>query len=214
MKPVPRNKTAIGCKWIFKVKVTPDNTPVRFKARLVAQGFSQNCEVDYEEVFAPVVTTTIIRAVLSLAGQRQYFVKHSDVKTAFLNRQLKETIYMKQPPGHVKQGQEEFGCRLHKRIYGLKQSVKSWYDTLNNTLTEYGFSRYPNNPCLYSHGNKTRSNLLVNGDNIIIACCPISRINDTIQVLNNKFNIFDLGDIKCYLGVEVMRNANREFFIS
>lgn len=95
LEPAPRNQTTIGCKWVFKIKRTADNSADRFKARLVAQGFSQKFGVDYEEVFAPVVKTTTVRTVLSIAGKRKYHVVHLDVKTAFLNGKLREIIYMK-----------------------------------------------------------------------------------------------------------------------
>lgn len=125
LEPISRNKKAIGCKWVFNIKRTPENVPDKFKARLVAQGFSQKFGVDYEEVFAPVVKTTTVRTLLSLANKMKLHIKHWGVKTAFLNGKLKEVIYMKQPPGHERQGQEDFRCRLNKSIYGLKQSAKS-----------------------------------------------------------------------------------------
>lgn len=91
-KPIPKNKTAIGCKWVFRIKTTADNTVDRFKATLVAQGFSQKFGFYYCEVFAPVAKSTSIRAVLSIPGKRKYYVKHLDVKTAFLNGKTKEMI--------------------------------------------------------------------------------------------------------------------------
>lgn len=131
--PIPTNKTAIGCIWVFKIKQTPRNNLDQFKARLAAQGFSQKFGIDYEEVFAPVVKTTTVKAVLSRAGKEILIIKHLDVKTVFLHGKLQEIIYMKQPPGHEKKEQEEFGCRFKKSLYGLKQSAKSWCDRLDET---------------------------------------------------------------------------------
>lgn len=213
LEPIPRNKTAIGCKWVFKVKKSSDNTPDRFKARLVAQGFSQKFGIDYEEVFAPVVKATTIRTLLSIAEKRKYLVQHLDVKTAFLNGKLKEIIFMKQPPGHIKEGKEDFGCRLNKSLYGLKQSAKSWYEKLDETLTNYSFVRCDSDPCLYKHGNSICTYLVVHVDDIMIAGSSKTRIDNIITVLNHEFSLTNLGDIRCYLGVQVTRTETGDFSI-
>src|ERR1700712_2865298 len=90
---LPDDRKAIGCKWVYKIKTNVDGSIQRFKARLVAQGFSQKYGMDYDEVFAPVVRQTTIRTLLSVAARRKMCVEHLDVKTAFLNGDLKETIY-------------------------------------------------------------------------------------------------------------------------
>lgn len=99
LEPVPRNKMAIGCKWVYKIKRDKNGMPQRYKARLVAQGFSQQYGIDYAEVFTPVVKHITFRALLSIAGEKNLILKHWDAKTAFLNGDLKEVIYLKQPPG-------------------------------------------------------------------------------------------------------------------
>lgn len=98
LKPVPKNKKVIGYKWVFEVKTAPDGKTKRFKARLAAQGFSQKFGSDYDEVFAPVVRITTIRAFLCTAGKRNYFVGHVDVKTAFLHGEIKQVIIW---PNHL-----------------------------------------------------------------------------------------------------------------
>ena len=97
---LPKDKKAIGSKWVFKVKYDQDGTVQRYKACLVAQGFDQRYESDYDEVFAPVARARTIRILLSVAAEKQFKVKHFDIKTAFLNGKLKEEIFMKQPPGY------------------------------------------------------------------------------------------------------------------
>lgn len=92
---LPAGRQAIGSKWVFKIKKGSDGTPIRYKARLVAQGFSQKYGIDYDEVFAPVVRSSTFKIFMSVAGTRNLRVKHYDVKTAFLNGDLKEEIYMK-----------------------------------------------------------------------------------------------------------------------
>ncbi|XP_073831708.1 uncharacterized protein [Musca autumnalis] len=103
---LPEGRSAIGCKWIYKLKRNENGDICRFKARLVAQGFSQKYGVDYDEVFAPVATHTSFRILLSIAGKENLIVNHLDVKTAFLNGKLTETIYMQQPPGFKNENEE------------------------------------------------------------------------------------------------------------
>lgn len=111
---LPAVRKAIGSKWVFKLKMDENGKIIRHKARLVAQGFSQKFGVDYDEVFAPVVRTTTLRMLLSVAGARGYAVNHYDIKTAFLNGSLNEEIYMKPPPGFPKEG----------KVYRLRKSLK------------------------------------------------------------------------------------------
>ena len=95
---LPKDRKANGSKWVFKVKRDVNGKVLRYKARLVAQGFNQKYGTDYDEVFAPVVRPSTFRTLLSVAAKRKYHVKHYDIKTAFLNGKLDEEIYMKQPP--------------------------------------------------------------------------------------------------------------------
>lgn len=96
----------------------------RYKVRLVAQGFSQKFGIDYNEVFAPVTKQATLRILLSIASKEKFFVKNLDVKTAFLNGEIQETIYMKQPQGSEQEGKEDHVCLLKKSLYGLCFEVK------------------------------------------------------------------------------------------
>ncbi|KMQ88191.1 hypothetical protein RF55_12357 [Lasius niger] len=136
LQKVPNGTKTIGCKWVFKLKKFADERPDRFKARLVAQGFSQKYGTDYNEVFAPVVKHTTLRVLLSIAGQRGYKVRHLDAKTAFLNKKLSEEVYMTQSSRSEIAGKEDYGCRLIRSIYGLKQTAKAWNDRLNEVLSD------------------------------------------------------------------------------
>lgn len=130
---LPAGKKAIGCKWLFKTKVDEKGNVVRYKARIVAQGFTQKYGVDYDEVFAPVAKQVTFRSLLTIASQRKMFVKHVDVKTAYLNGKLEETIYMRQPEGYVT-GSERKVCRLRRSLYGLKQSARVWNWTIDSVF--------------------------------------------------------------------------------
>jgi len=123
---IPPQCKPIGSKWFFKIKSRADGSIDKFKARLVAKGFTQVKGTDYEESFSPVVRFASIRLLLALVVHLDLELFQMDAKTAFLNGNLKEEIYMDQPIGFVSKGQEDKVCRLKRSIYGLKQSSRSW----------------------------------------------------------------------------------------
>ena len=104
-----KGRKAIGSKWILPFKFTANGAIDRYKARLVAKGYSQKEGIDYNETFAPVAKFASIRAFLALAAIYDLEIHQMDVKTAFLNGDLEEEIYMKQPEGFVVKGKEAFG---------------------------------------------------------------------------------------------------------
>ena len=122
---LPIGKKAIGCKWVFAVKVNPDGSVARLKARLVAKGYAQTYGVDYSDTFSPVATMTAVRLFISLAATNHWPLFQLDIKNAFLHGDLQEEVYMEQPPGFVAQGELGKVCRLRKSLYGLKQSPRA-----------------------------------------------------------------------------------------
>ena len=110
----------LGCRWIFKKKMKSDGTIDKFKARLVVQGFRQKAGIDYFDTYAPVARITTIRLLIALAAIHNLVIHQMDVKTAFLNGDLGEEVYMKQPEGFVESGNEQKVCKLIKSLYGLK----------------------------------------------------------------------------------------------
>ncbi|KAL5578140.1 hypothetical protein UlMin_019839 [Ulmus minor] len=101
---LPSDKKVIGCRWVFKVKENSDGSISRYKARLVAKGFNQRPGFDFDETFSPVVKPTTIRLVITIALSRGWFLRQLDVNNAFLNEELKEEVYMQQPPGFETKG--------------------------------------------------------------------------------------------------------------
>lgn len=122
--PLPPNRCAIGCKWLFKVKENPDGSIQRYKARLVAKGFNQEAGLDFTETCSPVVKLVTIRVILTLALAYNWPINQLDVRNVFLNGNLKEDIYMQQPPG-FEQADKTFVCKLNKALYGLKQAPRA-----------------------------------------------------------------------------------------
>ena len=122
----PKGRKIVGSKWVFKEKMGADGTTERYKAWLVAQGFSQKRGLDYDETFSPVLRTESVRSMKALAGKDNLLLHQMDVTTAFLNETLEEEVYMKQPEGFATMGKEHLVCKLTKSIYGLKQLPRCW----------------------------------------------------------------------------------------
>ena len=125
----PKHRNMIKCKWVFMVKADG-----HYKARVVAKGFTQEHGIDYEETFSPMTGYKSIQYLLAHAALEDWEIEAMDVKMAYLYGELKEEIYMAQPEGFIKSGQEHKVCKLIKSIYGLKQARQVWYETISKTL--------------------------------------------------------------------------------
>jgi len=146
---LPEGRDVVDNKWVFKIKCNSDGSVQRYKARLVAKGFSQQPGVDFTETYSPVIRHTSVRAVLAIANQPDMEIHQMDVQTAFLNGNLEEEIYTKQPSGFVQKGKENLFCKLEKGLYGLKQSARCWYQMLNDYLQKVDYQLCHSGPCVY-----------------------------------------------------------------
>nr|GEX85148.1 retrovirus-related Pol polyprotein from transposon TNT 1-94 [Tanacetum cinerariifolium] len=124
---LPCRKIAICSKWVFRNKKDEHGTTIKNKARLVAQGYSQEEGIDYNETFTPVARMEAIRIFLAFARYMNFKVYQMDVKSAFLNRKLKEKVYVKHSPGFESSEFLDYVCKLDKALYGLKQAPMAWY---------------------------------------------------------------------------------------
>lgn len=138
----------IGSRWVFAVKKV-DGKVVRFKARLVAQGFRQMYGIDYQETFSPVVQRKTLRILMAIAIENDWEMVHLDVVGAYLNSDLDTVIYMEQPPGFASCDADRFVCKLKKSIYGLKQAGRNWNHHLHGILTRLGFTQSVKDSCVY-----------------------------------------------------------------
>ena len=105
----------------------------------MAKGYVQKHGVDYEEVFAPVARIDTIKLIIALAANRGWKIHHLDVKTAFLNGELEEQVFVTQPEGYVVKGKEQYALKLSKALYGLKQAPRAWNIRLDKSLRNSGF---------------------------------------------------------------------------
>jgi transposase InsO family protein len=122
---LPRGQKAIGLKWVFKLKHDEHGDVVKHKARLVAKGYVQRQGIDFDEVFAPVARMKSVRVMIILAAHLSWSVHHMDVKSAFLNGDLGEEVYVSQPPRFIVKDQEQKVYKLHKALYGLRQAPRA-----------------------------------------------------------------------------------------
>jgi hypothetical protein len=122
---LPRGHRAITLKWVFKLKRDEADVVIKHKARLVARGFVQQEGVDFDNAFAPVARMESVWLLLALAAQEGWRVHHMDVKSVFLNNDLKEEVYVHQPPGFAILGKEGKVLRLRKALYGLRQAPRA-----------------------------------------------------------------------------------------
>ncbi|GJW68680.1 retrovirus-related pol polyprotein from transposon TNT 1-94 [Tanacetum coccineum] len=129
--PQPDCVMIIALKWIYKVKLDEYGDVQKNKARLVAKGYRQEEGIDFEESFAPVARIEAIRIFIANAASKNMTIYQMDVKTAFLNGELKEEVYVSQPEGFVDPDHPTHVYRLKKALYGLKQAPRAWYDTLS-----------------------------------------------------------------------------------
>ncbi|GJR92407.1 retrovirus-related pol polyprotein from transposon TNT 1-94 [Tanacetum coccineum] len=138
---LPNGKRAIGSKWVFRNKKDERGIVIRNKARLVAQGYTQEEGIDYDEVFAPVARIEAIRLFLAYASFKDFVVYQMDVKSAFLYGKIEEEVYVCQPPGFEDPNFPDRVYKVKKALYRLHQAPRAWYETLSTYLLDNGFQR-------------------------------------------------------------------------
>ena len=201
---LPENRKAIGCKWVYKTKLNADGSVSRHKARLVARGFTQIPGIDYDETFSPVARLTAIRVLLSVACSKNMVVHHVDIKSAYLQAELDEEIYMKVPPGvPEKKGQV---WHLKKGLYGLKQAGRNWHKELVMSLNEMDFKKADADPCVFIN-KKADMFLLVYVDDLLVCAKTEGDIENFKKRLSQCYDISDLGELNWYLGMHVKRES-------
>jgi hypothetical protein len=206
---LPHGHSSIGLKWVFKTKRDAGGAIVRHKARLVAKGYVQREGVDSDEVFAPVARLDSVRALIAVAAHMGWQVHHIDVKLAFLNGDLKEEVYVEQPPGFTSTDEKAKVFRLCKALYGLRQAPRAWNVKLDATLKQLSFESSLSEHALYMHGKgQTRIILGVYVDDLIITGADAEEIAKFKREMMDKFCMSDLGLLHFYLGIEVHQDGS------
>ena len=146
---LPESRNVIDSKWVFKTKYNADGTVDRYKARVVARGFSQEPGKDIIWTFTRVSRLTSIRTLLAIANHLNLELHQMDVSTASLNVKLSEEIYMRQPKGYIQPGKEHLVYKLNNSIYGLKQASRSWFCAISEFFKENCCRQCKSDSCLY-----------------------------------------------------------------
>ena len=178
----PTHKKTLPARWVFKIKRDEKGSIEKYKARLVAKGFMQKAGVDYDDVFAPASSHVTLRLLLSIAAQKTYDVHQLDVKTAFLNGELDEEVYLEPPEGATDvQGRV---WRLEKALYGLKQAAQAWHMKLKASLAKIRLHASEADPCLFLgkiHGEATY--ILIHVDDALIVGTPAGVETSTLILI-------------------------------
>ncbi|GJU15575.1 putative ribonuclease H-like domain-containing protein [Tanacetum coccineum] len=173
---LPNGKRAIGTKWVYRNKKDERGIVIKNKARLVAQGYTQEEGIDYDEVFAPVARIEAIRLFLAYASFKDFVVYQMDVKSAFLYGKIEEEVYVCQPPGFEDPDFPDRVYKVEKALYGLHQAPRAWYETLSTYLLDNGFQRGKIDKTLFIRRDK--------GDILLVQDC--NKAEGGWEYLSNK----------------------------
>ena len=191
---LPKGSNQVGCKWVFKPKSDSKGNIERYKARLVAKGYTQNDGIDYKETFSPVSKDSL-RIVMALVANYDLELHQMDVKTAFLNGDLGEEVYMDQLDDFLITRKDYLVCKLRKSIYGLKQASRQQYLKFNNTITSYGFIVHTIDRCICMKASGSKFIILVlYVDNILLAANDVGLLHDIKKFLSKNFKIKDMSE--------------------
>jgi hypothetical protein len=201
----------IGCKWVFVIKQGSDREIIKYKARLVAQGFSQIPGQDFVKTYAPVCRQESLRASIAIAALLRMHVHQLDVVGVFLHGELEEEIYMRQPPEY-NDGSERV-WRLRKAIYGLKQAGQVWNIKLNYELSSLRFSQIPADACAFIRmDDKDRTIAIIHVDDMSLFSTSLDTLTQIKGEIASRLKVTDLGEIKKYLGMEINCNPRKEIY--
>ena len=201
---LPPGHRAIGLKWVYKIKRDANGVITKYKTRLVAKGYVQKQGIDFEEAFAPVTRLETVRLLLALAARNGWVVHHLDVKSAFLNGDIQEEVYVKQPQGYEKKNEEYKVYKLLKALYGLRQAPRAWYARLKKFLEELGFVKCPYEHAVYTKREGDESLIVgVYVDDLLVTGTNVANIIEFKEQMRSEFDMSDLGKLAYYLGIEV-----------
>ena len=208
--PLPEGVKPIGCKWIFKTKRGSKSDVERYKARLVAKGYTQKESIGYKETFSPISSKDSFRTIMELVAHFDLELHQMDVKTAFLNGDIDEIIYMVQLENFVSGDTKRMVYKLKKSIYGHKKSSRQWYYKFHQVIISYGFEMNMVDHCIYHKFSGSKHIYLVlYVDDILLATNDIGMLHETKRFLSKKFETKDLGDASLVLGIQIHRDRSQ-----
>ncbi|GJX09406.1 putative ribonuclease H-like domain-containing protein [Tanacetum coccineum] len=209
---LPNGKRDIGTKWVFRNKKDERGTVIKNKARLVAQGYTQEEGIDYDEVFSLVARIEAIRLFLAYASFKDFVVYQMDVKSAFLYGKIKEEVYVCQPPGFEDPDFPDRVYKVEKALYGLHQAPRAWYETLSTYLLDNGFQRGKIDKTLFIKRDKSDILLVqVYVDDIIFGSTKKKMCTEFEKMMHKKFKMSCMGELTFFLGLQVKHKEDGIF---
>ena len=203
LMPLPEGRKPLGSRWVFSIKSTGLK-----KARLVAQGYTQQEGIDYTETFAPVVRYDSVRVFLALSACLRLTIHQMDVNTAFLNSKIDSEVYVRQPPGFVNTEHPDYVWRLNGGMYGLKQAPLLWNGHINRTLQAAGFQRHDGDFGIYFRNTKEGLVLVALYVDDILIAAPSSLLLDKVKsLLTATYSMKDLGVVNKFLGMNIHQGS-------
>ena len=197
-------QNVIGIKWVFRNKQDENGKVTRNKARLVAQGYTQIEGLDFGETYAPIARLESIRILLSYATHHDFKLYQMDVKSAFLNVQITELVYVEQPPGFEDPKLSNHVYKLHKTLYGLKQAPRAWYECPKEFLLRKGFEIGKADPTLFTR--KVKDEIFVCQiyvDDIIFGSTNQEWREEFSRIMTKRFEMSMMGELKFFLGFQI-----------
>ena len=210
------NMNIITVKWVFKKKKDASGNVCRYKARLVARGFSQVYGVDYDATYAPVLKYKSLRLILILSTIYNNNIEQLDIKTAFLNATVKENIYIQPPEGVTTTTKQVL--KLNKALYGIKQAPREWNENINKYLLSIKFKRCIKESCIYIKLSNNNNRIIIGlfVDDILVSYNKqdIQEWKQYKQHMKQQYELSEMGEAQHILGMRITRrNDNKQLFI-
>ena len=199
--PLPPGKEIIGGRWHYQLKPDQDNV-VLFKARYIAQGYTQRMGLNFIDTYAPTAKFTSMRILSNDSAQDALLLHHADVVTAYLNAEIDfDEVYVRQPPGYIQN--PNLVCKLRKAIYGLKQAANRWHLTIVEFMESQNLVATVMDPCVFVRKSESSTLIILLWvDDLIIAASDQKTLNDFKTNFAQRFKIKDLGPLTWFLGIQ------------
>ena len=203
------NYTRVGCKWVFKTNHDSKSNIERYKARLIAKGYTRKGGIDYKETFSLVSKKDSLRIIMALVAYYDLEIHQIDVKITFLNGDLEEDVYVDQPRGFSMEGESQMVCKLKTSINGLKQAFRQWYIKFNTIIISFGFKENTIDRCIYQKISGSKFIFLVLYiDDILLAANDLGIMHETKEFLAKNFEMKDMGEASYVNGIEIFHDRS------
>ncbi|KAI4303431.1 hypothetical protein MLD38_039063 [Melastoma candidum] len=208
----PKDRSVVGTKWVFRNKLDESGSVVRNKARLVAKGYSQSKGIDYDETYALVARLEAVRLLLAYACYNYFKLFQMDVKSAFLNGEIKEEVYVDQPPRFEDPKKHDHVYKLDKALYGLKQAPRAWYERLSQFLIEKGYRKGKVDTTLFLKKHGTELLIVqIYVDDIIFGSTNNALCNEFAKLIKGEFEMSMMGELTFFLGLQFSQTSEGTF---